>query len=276
MDRAASPNSQARAPRPSRAYLPDQDRQALITRAMSMEWFHSIDLGGGVKTPGPPHAQTKHIQNGFDVVDFTDKLVLDVGAWDGLWTYEAERRGARQVVSIDLISERDRPEFTTFEIAGKILGSNAEYHPHTSVYDVANLGRDDFDVVLFNGVIYHLKDPLLALARLRSVMKTHGIILVESEVVHSKRSYSEFYYHHDYAKSPSNWFIPSTQCMREWVECSFFRVEHEFYDPAPGKDGTYGRHLIVARAVPIRKPDRRRDAKNYFSRYDFLDAKAED
>jgi hypothetical protein len=99
---------------------------------------------------------------------------------------------------------------------------------------------------------------------------------VESEVVHSYRSYAEFYFQKDFANSPSNWFIPSAQCLREWVECTFFKIEHEFYEPEQGPEGTYGRHLIVATALPILKPNRAADEKNYFSRYDFLDARAED
>ncbi|WP_422926928.1 class I SAM-dependent methyltransferase [Singulisphaera sp. PoT] len=249
-------------------------RQSLIEQAKTREWFHTIDFGGGQATPGPVDAQVSHQYHAFKDVDFTNKSVLDIGCWDGLWSYEAEKRGAREIYSTDLISQRDG-DVSNYRLAHSIFNSKAQYKTNVSVYDVHTLGKNDFDVVLYMGVFYHIKDPLLALARLRQVMKVGGQILVEGEVVRSEKSYGEFYYNEDYARSASNWWIPSIGCLREWVQCSYFEIEKEYDERHCGKTprnskSEYGRYLITARALPIPKLEKD-DPKNFFSRYDFLD-----
>ncbi len=249
-------------------------RNGLIEQAKTREWFHTIDFGGGHSTPGPHDAQVGHQYHAFQDVDFTNKSVLDIGCWDGLWSYEAEKRGATDVYSTDLITQRDG-DVSNYQLAHSIFQSRAKYKTNVSVYDVHTLGKNDFDVVLYMGVFYHIKDPLLALARLRQVTKEGGLILVEGEVVRSEKSYGEFYYNQDYARSSSNWWIPSIGCLREWVECSFFKIEKEYDERNCGKtprgsQSEYGRYLITARALPIPKMSYD-DPKNYFSRYDFLD-----
>jgi tRNA (mo5U34)-methyltransferase len=115
-------------------------------------------------------------------IDFGGKKVLDIGCWDGLWSFEAGKRGAAEIYATDLITHRSH-QMPTFELAHQALGSKAKYFPRLSVYDIETLGIDDFDVVLFAGVYYHLKDPLRALTGLRRVMKEGAIILVEGAVI---------------------------------------------------------------------------------------------
>jgi tRNA (mo5U34)-methyltransferase len=104
--------------------------------------------------------------------------------------------------------------------------ARAHYDPDLSVYDVGRLGVTDFDVVLFLGVYYHLKDPLLALARLRQVMRPGAVLVVEGEVLGDDRgSYARFFYHQHHGGDQSNWWVPTVTCLREWVECSFFAIE---------------------------------------------------
>lgn len=209
-------------------------RAALVERVGSFRWVHSIDLGEGLVTKGEWGPPSPIIQRAFDSLDFRDKKVLDIGCWDGLWSFEAERRGAREVQATDCVSQRWGKGAPTLLTAREILGSSIRYDPHVSVYDVpARFPERDFDIVLFMGVYYHLKDPLLALARIRQVLKTGGHLVVEGEVTEDSRNcHATFCYKDWHVGDPSNWWVPTTRCLREWVECSYFAVKTE-HTPVP-------------------------------------------
>ncbi len=91
-------------------------------------WMHTIDLGGGVVTPG---AWTPEDQAGtlgaLEQIDFRSKKVLDVGCLDGLWSFEAERRGAAEVYATDLVSQVTPNREPYFRLAHELLGSRARY-----------------------------------------------------------------------------------------------------------------------------------------------------
>ena len=80
------------------------------------------------------------------------------------------------------------------------------------------------------GVFYHLKDPLLAFARLRQLMKEGAIILVEGEVFHSADSYAKFFWSKEFAAGDdySNWFVSMVSCLRERVQVSFVEIAREY------------------------------------------------
>lgn len=147
--------------------LEGKSRQELLDLAQTYIWWHAIDLGGLV-TKGVV-GRSPLIERAMKEVDFTEKKVLDVGCWDGLWSFEAERRGASVVYSIDYVSLRSWSEQPTYQLAHKLLGSKARYYPNLSVYDIERLGVTDFDVVLYCGIYYHLLDPLRAFAALHGV-----------------------------------------------------------------------------------------------------------
>jgi tRNA (mo5U34)-methyltransferase len=233
----------------------DSSAQAIAARNRVGElpyWFHTIDLGGGVSTPGMWDANTQvPLRKAFDDIDFQGKKVLDIGCLDGLWSFEAERRGASEVHSIDVIPETAPGRESYFRTAAEALGSKAHYHPYLSVFDVAKLGVNDFDIVLYLGVHYHLKDPLLALARLRQVMKEGALILDEGQVIDREGVYAEFFYRRWFSNDGSNWWVPTIPCLKEWIESNFFEIEQEYkllYMPWGGLDDT-GRFIVRARAV---------------------------
>jgi tRNA (mo5U34)-methyltransferase len=235
----------------------EDDRAAAVERALSMpNWYHSIDLGGGAVTPGRWGEDQSHVIEALDAIDFDGARVLDVGCLDGRWSFEAERRGAREVWSIDVVSQfgPDREQY--FEVARDILGSRARYDPNCSVYDVAALGIEDFDVVLFLGVYYHLKDPLLALARLRQVMGDGSTILIEGQVIHDDVAYARFFYRQVFSEDRTNWWVPTTACLREWIECSFLRVDWEFMRTPVTWDGLDATSRGIVLATAVRRQDR--------------------
>ena len=205
------------------------DFDQLKKQVQALSWVHSIDLGGGLVTPGQWGKPSPLIMKAFDGLDFSGKKVLDVGCWDGLWSFEAEKRGAGSVYATDDISQRSHNEQSTFFLAHKALRSKVFYHPNVSVYDIEDLGPKDFDIVLFCGVYYHLRHPLLALAKLRRMMKTEGMILVEGDVLYGpSEPYAKYFYGASRLGDASVWWIPTIPCLRQWVESSYFEIMTEY------------------------------------------------
>src|SRR3990170_7126517 len=120
-------------------------------------WWHPIKLGDYV-TPG-------HMGRGYvDFIeksipnDLSGKSILDVGAWDGYFSFLAEKRGARRVLAIDNLQNVDKTKGVTgFEVAKEILNSRVDY----KIMDVRSVDQldEDFDIVFYFGVYYHLEDP---------------------------------------------------------------------------------------------------------------------
>jgi len=156
--------------------IQNRERETLRKAILEREWFHTIDLGNGFTTPG--RVPMKELQKLAEDVhlpqDLSGKRVLDIGAWDGFFSFEAERRGASEVLAIDVMPLED----TGFALAKEFLNSRAQYQ-QLSVYDLSPaLGK--FDVVLFFGVWYHLRYPILAIDRIWEVLKEGGDLYLES------------------------------------------------------------------------------------------------
>jgi tRNA (mo5U34)-methyltransferase len=205
------------------------DFDQIKKQVLTLSWVHSIDLGQGLVTPGQWGKPSPLIMKAFDDMDFSGKKVLDVGCWDGLWSFEAEKRGAASVYATDDISQRSHKEQSTFLLAHKALRSKVSYHPNISVYDIENIGPQDFDIVLFCGVYYHLRHPLLALAKLRRMMKRGGMILVEGDVLYGpSEPYAKYFYGASRVGDPSVWWVPTISCLRQWVESSYLEILTEY------------------------------------------------
>lgn len=154
------------------------DTQTLRAEVEQIRWWHPIDLGGGLVTPGidvtPARlAEIRMPEN------LSGLSVLDIGAWDGFFSFEAERRGARRVLATDSFCWDGGGWGTKkgFELARRTLGSRVE----DKTIEVLDLSPDTvgvFDLVLFLGVLYHMKHPLFALERVASV--TAGQLIMQT------------------------------------------------------------------------------------------------
>ncbi|MEE9452355.1 MAG: class I SAM-dependent methyltransferase [Gammaproteobacteria bacterium] len=143
-------------------------------------WHSPIDLGNGVNTN---RKVIKRFQRRLKLMqipeDLSGKTVLDIGAWDGFFSFEFEKRGA-QVLAIDTYAW-DQGGINNFLHAREKLNSNVQYK-RLDVHDLDPKDVGQFDIVFFAGVLYHLRNPLLALDRIRSVTKerliceTHAMI----------------------------------------------------------------------------------------------------
>lgn len=142
-------------------------------------WWHEIELAPGIVTPGDDSNRMKiPILDEIGLPrDMRGLRALDVGCSDGYFSFEMEQRGA-DVVAIDFVPE----DYTGFSVARRILGSSVVYRMD-NVYNVAPESYGLFDVVLFMGVLYHLRNPLGGLDALRSVTKEGGQIFVGTMMI---------------------------------------------------------------------------------------------
>jgi tRNA (mo5U34)-methyltransferase len=139
--------------------------------------FHSpIDFGNGIVTKSP------RVQRRFErrlrlmqiPADLTGKTVLDIGAWDGYFSFEFERRGAKRVLAMDAWNGRG---LECFLLAREHFGSKVE-HLRLDAHDIDGAKMGTFDLVFCAGLLYHLRHPLLVLQKIRSV--TAGQLILET------------------------------------------------------------------------------------------------
>jgi len=185
-------------------------------------WWHSIDLGQGRVTPGAHKIEELRDNYAKFLLpeDLAGKQALDIGCWDGFYTFEAERHGA-QVTSVDCW----RPE--KFFVAKEALGSAAEFH-ELSVYEVTKERLGAFDIVFFLGVLYHLKHPLLALEQVCEV--TREVAVIETHQIDNlfdtQHPVMEFYELDELGGQYDNWWGPNTECLVQMARAAgFVRVE---------------------------------------------------
>lgn len=178
-----------------------------------IRWYHSIDLGHGVVTQGFTNPQG--VLNRLHLAPRLDGLsVLDIGAWDGFYSFEAERRGARRVLATDHYCWNG-PGWGTkegFELARRALDSKVE-DLEIDVMDLTPARVGTFDLVLFLGVLYHLRHPLLALERVFSVTGKQLILETHVDMLLSSRPACAFYPGAELSRDVTNWFGPNPAAL---------------------------------------------------------------
>ncbi|HVN52046.1 MAG TPA: DUF1698 domain-containing protein [Acidimicrobiales bacterium] len=178
----------------------------LRARVADIQWYHTMELAPGVRTPGV-NDPLQSIERLHLPADLSGRTVLDIGAWDGAYSFEAERRGAARVLATDHYSWGGGGWGTKsgFELARECLGSSVEDRT-IDVFDLSPGSVGTFDLVLFLGVLYHLKDPIGALEHVASV--TDGMAIVETEVdlMLLRRPAAAFYPGTELNADPTNWW----------------------------------------------------------------------
>jgi tRNA (mo5U34)-methyltransferase len=195
----------------------------LRSKVSALSWYHTIDLGNGVITKGADNTPVRLARLDLPA-SLAGRTVLDVGAWDGFFSFEAERRGAARVVAADFYSWHGRGWGTKagFELARQALRSRVE-DVDIDVMDLSPERVGTFDVVLFLGVLYHLRHPLLALERLASV--TRGLLILETvvDLVGIRRPAAAFYPGVELNKDPTNWWGPNVPAVHGMLRTVGFR-----------------------------------------------------
>jgi tRNA (mo5U34)-methyltransferase len=162
------------------------DVSRLQERIDAIDWYHEFDFGKGLKTqsksaiPHGHHRIWKFIEQNLATIDFRDKTVLDVGCWDGYWSFYAERQGARSVLATDDRSQ-NWSDGSGLTLARELLGSRVEINQDLSIHQLASLNRK-FDIIFVLGVYYHLVDPFHALTQIRHCCHPDTLVLIEGDV----------------------------------------------------------------------------------------------
>jgi DNA-3-methyladenine glycosylase len=183
-----------------------------------IDWWHQIELPGGHVTPGPDRSTEKLAA--LRLPDLTGKTVLDVGALDGYFSFAAERRGASRVVALDTYMWRKPGGRDGFEYARRALCSNVE-SVEVEVLDICPETVGHFDVVLFLGVLYHMRHPLLALERIASV--TDELLVLETLVdLTFLRSPAAAFYPWAMLGDDTNWWGPNRAAVMGMLHSAGF------------------------------------------------------
>jgi tRNA (mo5U34)-methyltransferase len=204
---------------------------------MGIHWVHRIELPDGTVTPGDWNTG-KYMKRLRLPASLTGKTVLDVGTWDGLYAFEAEKRDARRVLATDHYCWSG-PGWGTragFDLAHRLLGSKVEAKD-IDIPDISPQTVGLFDVVLFLGVLYHLPEPFLALERVASVTKELLILETMVDLTFMRqpalsfqrgRSQPVSLYRH-WRWDDGTWFVPNEGAVVTMLEqVGFRKVERIF------------------------------------------------
>jgi len=204
-------------------------------------WFHNLDLNGVPTAPEHflgdyPNVKWRRFA---DTVprDLTGKTVLDIGCNAGFYSMEMKQRGAALVVGLD----SDEEYLAQARFAAEVKGLDIEFH-RMSVYDIGALG-ETFDLVLFLGVLYHLRHPLLALDLIREHV-ARDLLLFQSmqrgnEEIKPLAEDNDFwttdifdasgyprlhFVEHKYAHDWTNWWVPNRACAEAMLRSAGFEI----------------------------------------------------
>ena len=204
-------------------------------------WFQNLNLNGvqtapnhflgdypAVKFAGFAHAVPQ---------DLTGKSVLDIGCNAGFYSLEMKRRGADRVLGLDF----DERYLAQARFAAEVAGEEIEFR-QLSVYDVGSLG-EKFDLVIFMGVLYHLRHPLLALDLIREhvakdLMLFQTMQRGSNDAMEVEENYdfwqtemfarpdfpTMYFIEHRYAGDPTNWWIPNRACSEAMLRSAGFEI----------------------------------------------------
>jgi tRNA (mo5U34)-methyltransferase len=252
----------------------DAEGRAIIEKITGQEWYHSIDLGHGVITPG--------------FVDHRDQLpyyalpasmagmrVLDVATFDGFWAFEFERRGA-EVVAADIPAWTevdvprlmlryasafglDRPTGSGFRLAHEILGSKVQ-RIESSVYDLDPEKVGTFDLVFISDLLVHLRDPQLALERAYSVCR--GEVLVADVYTPQLEGMGDLPLALFTAPSET-WWLPNVATLRTMMTTAGFESIDEISRFALEARTTDTIDKVVLRGGVTEQPEWVREALEY-------------
>jgi tRNA (mo5U34)-methyltransferase len=204
-------------------------------------WFHNLKLGGFQTAPQHflgdyPQVKWQRFANALPA-DLHGQTVLDIGCNGGFYALEMKRRGAARVVGVD----SDPVYLAQARFAAEVSGVELELH-QLSVYDVARLG-ETFDLVLFMGVLYHLRHPLLALDLIHEHVARDLLVFQSMQrgsdqvaPVASDYPFSEIdifnqpgfprlhFLEQAYAGDPTNWWVPNQACSEALLRSAGFAI----------------------------------------------------
>jgi tRNA (mo5U34)-methyltransferase len=237
--------------------LESAPKQALEDRVADLRWYHTLSLPGGVVTPGAFDTLDQLARVPFPT-SLKGQRCLDVATADGFWAFEMERRGAAEVVAIDLRPERldwpgnaPQPPATDaeetrrsrcFNIAHEALGSKVHWR-ELSAYDLAPGVVGEFDFVFVGSLLGHLRDPVGALMAIANVLRGEllsvDFISAPLTLLHPGQPLARFP-----APGWPLWWVPNLQAYRQLFGAAGLDIVASgrpfFLKRGPAYYGTYG------------------------------------
>lgn len=222
-------------------------------------WFHNLRLGDAEQVQTAPDHPLGDFPSNFWAFfkhavpdDLTGKTVLDIGCNGGFYSFEMKRRGARRVLGVD----HDPAYLAQARFARDQLGLDVEFG-QGDVYDIERLvGGEQFDFVVFMGVLYHLRHPLYALEKVAGLVRQRLLFqsmergawdtaefaadypITERDVFFDERFPRMYFIEHKYAGDDTNWWIPNPACTQALLRSVGLRIVerpcHEVYVCEPG------------------------------------------
>ncbi|HEU4794345.1 MAG TPA: TIGR04290 family methyltransferase [Pyrinomonadaceae bacterium] len=205
------------------------------------DWFHNLELAGVQTAPDHflgdyPRIKWQRFSASIPA-NLSGKSVLDVGCNAGFYSIQMKRRGADRVLAIDT----DEKYLAQARFAAKVSNADIEFR-NLSVYQVAEL-HEQFDLVLFMGVLYHLRHPLLALELLhehavRDLLVAQSLLrgsketmnvpgdfpFWEQEIFRNEEFPRMYFVEHKFAHDPTNWWIPNRACFEAMLRSVGFEI----------------------------------------------------
>jgi tRNA (mo5U34)-methyltransferase len=221
-------------------------------RVAQLDWWHAIELAPGLVTPGGWDLRGTAAQLPWPAT-LAGLRCLDVGTMDGFWAFELERRGAAEVVAIDVLdaasldrfaedrmrrAQHRRPSERNFALAAELLGSRVELRD-LSVYDLDPAEIGEFDLIVMGYVLQMLRDPLRALKALRSVCR--GTLILLETISRPLEFLPAPLARLDARRDGSEWFVFNRRGLRKalgltgWVAETTTPVLRDRRGPAVGK-----------------------------------------
>lgn len=215
--------------------------EELRTEVTKIDWWHEIDLGHGIVTSGRGGSRERLAAMEMPE-DLTGKTVLDIGAFDGLFSFEAEKRGAKRVVALE---HRVPPGFM---LARRALGSSVEF-VEMDVMEMTPEAIGVFDIVFFMGVLYHLPNPVEGLRRVASVTREMMILETDSSMDWIEAPVAELRGSREAMTNPAlNWWIPNAACVAEMTRAVGFERMKQVFGPPPAPKTLFRK--VMRRALP--------------------------
>lgn len=205
-------------------------------------WFHNLSLSGLQTAPNHflgdyPSAKWQNFRHAVPA-DLTGMTVLDVGCNAGFYSIEMKRRGAKRVLGID----HDEQYLQQARFAAQVLDLDISFE-QMSVFEVPRL-RERFDLVLFMGVFYHLRYPLLALDLLRRYVTNDWLVFqsmlrgsrtvvdlaedypFSERAIFDKPGFPKMHFvENSYSQDQTNWWIPNRACAEAVLRSAGFKIE---------------------------------------------------
>ncbi len=263
------------------------DKEELSKAINSKVWFHSVDIGNGIITKGQKtHATILAEAKALEIPPLQKKTVLDIGAYDGFYSFEAERLGASRVVSLDTHAwevdtlfapeyieyckgrgEEPSPPYKTewlrwqkdtktlpgkkkFDLLRRALKSKVEpYVGDFILVEPEKIGT--FDVVFFMGVLYHLEDPMRGMRKVASFTKEVAVIETAAVAIagYEDRSLFEYYPADELNGDASNWWAPNLKALTGMCVAAGFKKVEIIQGPPADSAGKATGEITIYRAI---------------------------